>query len=163
MKKNVIWLLSIFVIILIIITAIYIMQLNTAKDVQNNYNEEIEFFNQYKDKQFDVTDFISIMNKAIENNRNYEVKQDENKMFIEDDNYSIKVFLRLDDREELIPMEALLLSEEGGAEKINELFADIVYRYDSIEYHESTGRVKKIIIYGFTKTAEAPLNPYDQE
>lgn len=160
MKKNVIWLLAIFVVILIIITTIYIMQLTTIKGVQENYNEEIDFFDQYKDKQFDVTDFISIMNKAIENNRNYEIKQDENKMFIEDDKYSIKVFLRLDDREELIPMEALLLSKEGGAEKINNLFADIVYRYDSIEYHESTGRVKKIVIYGFTKTAEATLNPY---
>ena len=161
MKKNVIWLLAIFVVILIIITTIYIMQLTTIKGVQENYNEEIDFFDQYKDKQFDVTDFISIMNKAIENNRNYEIKQDENKMFIEDDKYSIKVFLRLDDREELIPMEALLLSEEGGAEKINNLFADIVYRYDYIEYHESKGRVKKIVIYVFIKTAEDTLNAYD--
>ena len=47
MKKNVIWLLAIFVAILIIITTIYIMQLTTIKGVQENYNEQIDFFDQY--------------------------------------------------------------------------------------------------------------------
>ena len=73
----------------------------------------------------------------------------------------LEVTDRLDDREELIPMEVLMLSENGGSKTINELFSDIVYRYDSVEYHESTGRIKKIVIYGFTKTAGAEFAPYE--
>ena len=155
MKRNLIVILLIFVIILLILSVIFILQLTNMQDVKKVYDEDIEFFNKYQDVQFDVTDFISIMNKAIENNNKHEIQQNE------DDKYSIKIYLRLDDREELIPMEVLMLSDSGGSKVISELFADIVYRYDSIEYHESTGRVKKIVIYGFTKTDEAEFKPYD--
>lgn len=161
MKKNIIVMLLIFVIILLILSVIYIMQVKNMDNVKKNYDEDLEFFKKYEEVQFDVTDFISIMNKAIENNNEHEIKQDENNEYIEDDRYSIKIYLRLDDREELIPMEVLMLSENGGSKTINELFSDIVYRYDSVEYHESTGRIKKIVIYGFTKTAGAEFAPYE--
>ena len=161
MKKNIIVMLLIFVIILLILSVIYIMQISNMDNIKKNYDEDIDFFEKYEEIQFDVTDFISIMNKAIENNNKYEIEQDDNNEYIEDDRYSIKVYLRLDDREELIPMEALMFSENGGSETINELFSDIVYRYDSVEYHESTGRIKKIVIYGFTKTAGAEFAPYE--
>lgn len=161
MKRNLIVILLIFVIILLILSVIFILQLTNMQDVKKVYDEDIEFFNKYQDVQFDITDFISIMNKAIENNNKHEIQQNEEKEYIEDDKYSIKIYLRLDDREELIPMEVLMLSDSGGSKVISELFADIVYRYDSIEYHELTGRVKKIVIYGFTKTDEAEFKPYD--
>ena len=68
MKRNLIVILLIFVIILLILSVIFILQLTNMQDVKKVYDEDIEFFNKYQDVQFDVTDFISIMNKAIENN-----------------------------------------------------------------------------------------------
>lgn len=162
MKKSIIAIFLVIVIILFIVLTIFTMQLKNMQNVKKNYDEEMQYFLEFEDKQFAVNDFISIMNRAIENNYQYNVKLDENNLYIDDDKYSIKVFLQLDDREELIPMETLILSENGGPEKISKLFADIVYRYDSIEYHKSTGRIKKIIIYGFTKRLETPFSPYNK-
>lgn len=160
MKKSIIVIFLVIIIILFIVLTMFTMQLRNMQNVKKNYDEEMQYFLDFEDKQFDVNDFISIMNKAIENNYQYDIKLNENNLYIEDDKYSMKVFLQLDDREELIPMESLILSENGGSEKISKLFADIVYRYDSIEYHESTGRIKKIIIYGFTKRLETQFSPY---
>lgn len=160
MKKNVIILLAIFVSLLLIITIIFIMQISSMKDVKKQYDTEVEFFKKYEDTQFDVNDFISMMNKAIENNEKYEIKKDKNNLYIEDDKYSIKIYLKLDDSENLVPMEKLMLSEEGGALTINRLFSDIIYKIEDIEYHQSTKRVKKITIYGFTTGHETEFSPH---
>lgn len=159
MKKNVIILLASFVSLLLIITIIFIMQISSMKDVKKQYDTEVEFFKKYEDTQFDVNDFISMMNKAIENNEKYEIKKDKNNLYIEDDKYSIKIYLKLDDNESLVPMEKLMLSEEGGALTINRLFSDIIYKIEDIEYHKSTKRVKKVTIYGFTAGHETEFSP----
>ena len=53
-----------------------------------------------------------------------------------------------------------MLSEEGGALTINRLFSDIIYKIEDIEYHQSTKRVKKITIYGFTTGHETEFSPH---
>ena len=154
MKKSVIILLSIFVIILLIVSIVFSMQLKSMGNVKQKYDEEMNFFLQYENKKFNVNEFISIMNKAIENNEKHDIALDKENLYVEDDKYSIKIYLQLDDREELIPMEVLMLSEQGGSKRISTLFSDISYSYDTIEYHKETGRIKKIVIYGFTKQNE---------
>lgn len=160
MKKTIIIILSIFVAILLIVTIVFFMQIDSLKEMKKELDSDSEYFLQYNDIQFEVNDFISIMNKAIEINENYGIQKDENNFYSEDDKYSVKIYLRLDNREELIPMEKLLLSKQGGSNVINTLFSDIVYRYESISYHEKTKRVRQIVIYGFTKSYEVNFQPY---
>lgn len=160
MKKTIIIILSVFVVILFIVTIVFFMQLDSLKELKKELDSDSEYFLKYNEVQFEVNDFISIMNKAIEINEKYGIQKNEKNTYIEDNKYSVKVYLRLDDREELIPMEKLLLSEQGGSKVINNLFSDIVYRYESIQYHEETKRVKEIIIYGFTKSYEVDFQPY---
>ena len=156
MKKTIIIILSIFVAILLIVTIVFFMQIDSLKEMKKELDSDSEYFLQYNDIQFEVND----LNKAIEINENYGIQKDENNFYSEDDKYSVKIYLRLDDREELIPMEKLLLSEQGGSNVINTLFSDIVYKYESISYHEKTKRVRQIVIYGFTKSYEVNFQPY---
>lgn len=150
MKKNAVILFACFIVILFIVTVVFLMKINSLGEVKKEISKETIFFEEYKEQKFDVNDFISIMSKAIENNENYDVKKDNDGMYIEDDKYSIKIFLKLDDRENLIPMESLMQSESGGSYVVSRLFSEIIYKYESMTYHKETGRVKEIIISGFT-------------
>lgn len=160
MKKNILIILSIFVVILLIITTIFIVQLKSMKNIKGTHDKEMEFFLQFENKKFDVDDFISIMNKAIDNNERHNVKLNKENEYEEDGKYSIKVFLRLDDKEKLIPMEYLMFSENGGSRNIERMFSDISYKYEEIKYYENSTRIKEIIIYGFTKGIGGEFNLY---
>jgi len=157
MKKNAVILFAFFIVILFIITVVFLMKIDSLGEMKKETSKETVFFEEYKDKKFDVTDFISIMSKAIDNNENHDIKKDSEGMYIEDNKYSIKVYLRLDNRDKLIPMESLMQSEGGGSYVVSSLFNEIIYKYESIDYHEESGRIKEIIVSGSTITSEMNL------
>ncbi len=158
MKKNIVIILSIFVVILIILTTVFLVQINSMRNIKDTHDREMDFFLEYEDKSFNVDNFISIMNKAIDNNEKYDIKLNDKNEYIEDNKYSIKVYLKLDDNEKLVPMEYLMFSEKGGARNIERMFSNISYKYQEIKYHKNSTRIKEIIVYGFTKGASGEFN-----
>ena len=85
------------------------------------------------------------MNKAIDTNRKNNIETDEKGEFLENDTNSIKVYLEIESRGSVIPMEALLLSDVSSIDKVEKLFSDMFFKCSKIEYHEKTGRIKKIV------------------
>ena len=141
LNKNLIFILMIFFVVLSFFIVLFIRN-NIEK---NKIKEENREYLYYKDKTIKINNVITIMNKAIESNRNNNIESNDKNEFIENDTDSIKVYIEIKSRESIIPMEALLLSENGGVQKVESLFSDMFFEYKTIEYHKKTGKIKKIV------------------
>ena len=123
MKKNILYILLILLIIIIVVV-INISNNRIKQNTVSNFNTEFE---KYKDKTLYGADILSIINKAIDNNKQKEIKKDEKGNYIEDEEFSIKVDLILlskDDegniKEVKYPMETL---EKAGLEEFIKSFS----------------------------------------
>ena len=145
MKKNILYILLILLIIIIVVV-INISNNRIKQNTVSNFNTEFE---KYKDKTLYGADILSIINKAIDNNKQKEIKKDEKGNYIEDEEFSIKVDLILlskDDegniKEVKYPMETL---EKAGLEEFIKSFSITVFKLENIEYN-SNGRFSKILV-----------------
>ncbi|MCI9274972.1 MAG: hypothetical protein HFJ24_02865 [Clostridia bacterium] len=145
MKKNILYILLILLIIIIVVV-INISNNRIKQNTVSNFNTEFE---KYKDKTLYGADILSIINKAIDNNKQKEIKKDEKGNYIEDEEFSIKVDLILlskDDegniKEVKYPMETL---EKAGLEEFIKSFSITEFNLENIEYN-SNGRISKILV-----------------
>ena len=94
--------------------------------------------------QTDIRPACTANRKNTENN----IKQDEKKVFNENDTNSIKIYIETkSSKDELvqIPMEELMLNEKTGPEKVEYAFSDLKFKMTQKEYHKKTGQIKKIV------------------
>ena len=145
MKKNILYIILILLIIIIVVV-INISNNRIKQNTVSNFNTEFE---KYKDKTLYGADILSIINKAIDNNKQKEIKKDEKGNYIEDEEFSIKVDLILlskDDEgnieEVKYPMETL---EKAGLEEFIKSFSITEFNLENIEYN-SNGRISKILV-----------------
>ena len=145
MKKNILYKILILLIIIIVVV-INISNNRIKQNTVSNFNTEFE---KYKDKTLYGADILSIINKAIDNNKQKEIKKDEKGNYIEDEEFSIKVDLILlskDDegniKEVKYPMETL---EKAGLEEFIKSFSITEFNLENIEYN-SNGRISKILV-----------------
>ncbi len=138
MKKTLIILLTIFFIVLAIL-AINIKARQDDEKALKQFNQEYE---QYLENQIYGTDVTTIINKAIENNKKYNIQKDENGMYIDDNKYCIIIELNMITVEKTYRMEQLY---NAGLTEFVKNFNVIVFECTSIEYHKETGRVSKIV------------------
>ena len=129
MKKNILYILLILLIIIIVVV-INISNNRIKQNTVSNFNTEFE---KYKDKTLYGADILSIINKAIDNNKQKEIKKDEKGNYIEDEEFSIKV---------KYPMETL---EKAGLEEFIKSFSITEFNLENIEYN-SNGRISKILV-----------------
>ncbi len=140
--KKIIFFILISVIILIAIFGInYLNYVSNKKQILNQNKEYI----QYEGSVIKINQVTTVMNKAIDNNKKNDIETDENGKFIENDTNSIKVYLEIESRDSVIPMEDLLLSEVSTTAKVEKLFSDMFFEYKEIKYHQKTGQVSEII------------------
>ena len=132
MKKNILYILLILLIIIIVVV-INISNNRIKQNTVSNFNTEFE---KYKDKTLYGADILSIINKAIDNNKQKEIKKDEKGNYIEDEEFSIKVDLILlskDDEgnieEVKYPMETL---EKAGLEEFIKSFSITEFNLENI-------------------------------
>lgn len=137
--------------IIIVMSVVMIMFAKYSEYIQNqnriaNINKE---FLAYEESTVQINKVITLMNKAIQLNRTNNVKQNENKIFEENDTNSIKIYLetKSSKSEELVkvPMEDLMLSNKSSSEKVEYAFSETKFKMTEKEYHKKTGQVKKIV------------------
>lgn len=113
-----------------------------------SFNSEYE---KYVDKNLYGIDVVTVINKAIDNNTKNEIPKDENSRYINDEEKSIQVELKLissvnekTGEKNIVthPMERLL---EVGLDGFITNFNLTIFRVKEIGYHEKTGRISKII------------------
>lgn len=137
--------------IIIVMSIVMIMFAKYSEYMQNqnkivNINKE---FLAYEESTVQINKIITLMNRAIQLNRTNNVKQNENKIFEENDTNSIKIYLetKSSKSEELVkvPMEDLMLSNKSSSEKVEYAFSETKFKMTEKEYHKKTGQVKKIV------------------
>ncbi len=135
MKKNIILILTIFLIIIgIIAYGLYHQRIVIVQSSQNNRTYE-SFYNQ----NVLGTDFVSLINKAIDNNEKNLVIKDENGNYIDNEKNSIKVEVKFQELDKVVKMEAI---NKQGVHQFLQNFGATSFKCTKIEYHQSTKNVK---------------------
>ena len=138
MKKNIIYILLIFCIITIYISA-KVLNFRETKMQVKRFNAEYE---QYLNKIIYGTDVVTVMNKAIDNNTKLKIEKDSENNYIENKETSIKIYIKMIGTEEKYSME--LIDKVGINSFINN-FNTIKFKSSEVKYHKKTGQLSEII------------------
>jgi len=142
---------SIIIGALVLISIISVIVINISSN-NTKRNEAAKFnlgFEGYKDKTLHGADILTIINKAIDNNKEHRIEKDENGNYINDDKFCVKIeliLLTLDKDNEIkevtYPMETL---EKAGLDGFISGFSLTDFRLEKIDYN-SENRVSKILV-----------------
>lgn len=135
MKKNIILILTIFLVIIVSITyGLYHKRMITLQSSENN-----KTYNSFYGQEVLGTDFVSLINKAIDNNEKNLVNKDENGNYIDNGKNSIKVEVKFKELDKVISMETI---NKQGIYQFLQNFGAASFKCTKIEYHQSTKNVK---------------------
>ena len=139
----------------IIVIVIIIMLIMQITDIQKQ-KKQVMLLNQeyetYQNKDLYGIDVVSIINKAMDNNEKYGILKDENGMYIEDEENSIKVELNLISDVDETTSENIMVTKQMedlqkvGLEGFITNFNLTTFQCKEIEYHKKTGKISKIIV-----------------
>ena len=137
--KNTVLLIAIPITIIICSVIGLLITKNTTNRLIKEENNEYEY---YLEKTVYGTEVTTVINKAINQNENNKIKKDEKNYYIENDENSIKVEIKMITTGKIYPMEEIY---NNDITKFVQNFNLIKFKCTSLEYHEKTGKVKKIV------------------
>lgn len=133
--------LLILAIIFIIICVICTSLINIRAE-QSSIKKENKEFEKYLNKEILGTELASLISKVIDKNeRNLDLK-DKNGYYIENNENSIKIDLKMKTINKTYPMEEIYNNE---IVLFVQNFNLIKFKCTSLEYHKKTGRVSRLI------------------
>ncbi len=143
---------KIFILIIIIVMSIVMIMFAKYSEFTHSQNK-IKSINKeflaYEESTIQINKIVTLMNRAIVLNRSNNIRQNENKIFEENDTNSIKIYLETKSTKDevlvKVPMEELILSNKSSIEKVEYAFADVKFKMTEKEYHKKTGQIKKIV------------------
>ena len=137
MKKTLIYIICIVLIILSVIGTKYLNYKEEKKLIQE-YNLEYEV---YLNQEITGRELTTAINRAVDNNEKNSVPKDEKGFYIDDDNNSIKIEIKILDNDTTYQMETLY---NGGMENFIQYYGDINFNCNQIDYN-SKGKVNHIV------------------
>lgn len=137
MKKTLIYIICIVLIILSVIGTKY-LNFKEEKSLIQKYNLEYEV---YLNQDITGRELTTAINRAVNNNEKNSVQKDEKGFYIDDDNNSIKIEIKILDNDTTYQMETLY---NGGMENFIQYYGDINFYCSKIDYN-SKGKVSYII------------------
>lgn len=138
MKQSFLFLL----LIIFIITCIVCITLINIKAEQNAIRQENEEFEKYLDQEILGVDVASLISKTVDKNEKNLIEKDEKGYYIENDQNSIKIDLKMKTIEKTYPMEEIYNNQIILFVKNFNL---IKFKCTSIEYHKKTGKISKLV------------------
>ncbi len=145
MKKNLLYILVIFIIVIAIIL-VHISDKNSKRNEIAKFNVQYE---QYFGHTIYGSDVLTMINKAIDNNQENNIPRDENNYYIDDDKSSVKIELVLlskndenEVEEKTYSMETL---EKAGLSGFITNFNLTPFECSNVEYN-SQKRISKITV-----------------
>lgn len=136
-----------FLIIIIIIVGMSYLYLN-YKASYNKAKQENKQFESYEGQEIYGAEVATIINRAIDNNQNYEVPKDKKGKYIDNDKNSIEIDIKMLDNDTTYEMETLY---NGGIEKFVEYYNEIKFKCTKLEYHKATNKVKYLLLEQITE------------
>ena len=136
-----------FLTIIVIIVGISYMYMNYKANYYINQKENYQF-SSYYNKELKGNEIATLINKAYDNNSSNNVAKDKKGKFVENDNNSIKMDIKMLDIDKTYDMETL---NSGGMDKFVQYYGQITFKCTKIDYHSSTGKVKYMLIEQITQ------------
>lgn len=136
-----------FLIIILIIVGVSYVYLNYKANYYETKRENNQF-SSYYNQEFYGADVVTIINKAIDNNLTNQVQRDKKGKYIENDTNSIKIDIKMLDNDKTYDMETLYA---GGMDKFIQYYNEIKFKCTKIDYHNTSGRVKYMLIEQITQ------------
>lgn len=137
MRKMLIIIVAIFIIIMVILS-IFLINIKSKNSQLQQINAQYEY---YMSKEIYGTELATLINKAIDNNKRYNIPKDENGVYISDNNYSIKITIKMITTQKTYDMEKIF---EHNIEQFVHLFNTSKFKANNILYHKNTGRISQI-------------------
>ncbi len=138
MKKTLLVILALFIIILATLAMLLINVRSNNKMLQQE-NAEYEH---YLGKEIYGTELVTLINKAIDNNKKYEVAKDKDGFYIENDTNSVLISIQFQNSEEIYKMEKIF---SLGTNQFIDLFNNCIFKSEDIKYHKQTGKIASIV------------------
>lgn len=139
MKKTVLLVLAPIIMIIVSIIGLIVTANGTDKAIKQE-NSEYEY---YLGKEIYGTEVASLMNKAINQNERNRIEKDEKGYYLENDENSLKVYLKMVTVDRTYAMEEI---NKNDMNRFMENFNLIIFKCTNIEYHKKTGKISKITI-----------------
>ena len=131
--------------ILIVFLAIVIAVLSglygffTYNKQENQIQKENAEFEKYYNTEIYGAELATIINKAINSNEDNNIEKDNKGKYIENDNTSIKIDVKIIDNNTVYDMETFY---NNGIEKFVKNYNTIKFKCLKIEYHKQTGKIR---------------------
>ncbi len=143
MKKLALFLL----IVIIIVAGISYMYLNYKANYYEAQKQNKQF-ESYLSQEIYGASLTTIINKAVDNNKNNEVEKDNKGNYINNNNNSIQIDINMLDNEKIYKMETLY---QGGMDKFVKYYGEIKFKCTKLEYHNNTNKVKYMLFEQITQ------------
>ncbi|MCI8655122.1 MAG: hypothetical protein HFJ48_04540 [Clostridia bacterium] len=134
MKK----ILILFIIVIILIATIWINYIEYKTEYNNVQKENLEFEKYYQKELYGI-DLTTIINKAIDSNTRNKVGKSETNQFVENEENSIKIDIKIIDADKTYKMEDFY---NGGISRFVQYYGTIKFKCTKKEYHNKTKRIK---------------------
>ena len=136
-----------FFIIIAIIALISYMYITYKMNYNQAKKENIEFESYYEQEIYG-TELTTIINKAIDKNIINKVEKDKKGFYINNDENSISIDIKITDNDTIYKMEILY---QGEMKKFVEYYGQVKFKCTKIEYHNSTGKIKYLLFEQITE------------
>lgn len=136
-----------FLIIVIIVVGISYMYLN-YKSNYNTAKRENQKFESYYNQEIEGAELATIINRAVNENNINEIEKDNKGKFVNNDNNSINIDIKMLDNDETYNMETLY---NGGIDKFVQYYSKIKFKCIDIKYHKTTNKVKYMLFEQITQ------------
>lgn len=139
MKKTILFIIS----IVLIVMALLLSKFYTYKENYNSTKEANLRYEKYLEKEIKGTDIATIINQAIDDNEDYYIKKDEKGKYLQDDENSVNVEIKITDfkDEKIYTMETLY---NGGMNEFVKYYGQISFKCSEKKYHKN-GKIKYIL------------------
>lgn len=114
----------------------------TLNTTNKNIAKENSEYNYYLGKEIYGTEVATLMNKAINQNEKNEISKDEKGYYIENEEDSLKIELKMITVKKTYAMEEIY---NHDMYQFLENFNLIKFKCTSIEYHKKTGKISKMV------------------
>lgn len=122
-----------------------LITMNTTNRIIKEENSKYEY---YLNKTVYGTELTTLINKAINQNENNNIPKNEKGHYIENNENSIKIEIKMITTEKTYPMEEIY---NNDITRFVQNFNLIEFECTNIEYHKKTGKISKIIFEQITE------------
>lgn len=138
MRSAFILILTMLIIILFYAIGAYV----DSKNLMTQIKTENQEYEQYLGKIVYGTDVATVINKAVDQNEKNKIQKDEKGYYIENNTNSIKIDIKMITIKKTFYMEQFY---NNDITQFVENFNLVDFKCSEIQYHEQTGKVKKIV------------------